>query len=236
MGVLGLDGVVGVGAGTGAPAGLAIQQFNVTPSTVGQHSPFRPTAEHPGFDEHDPLLDAVGAGLVGVVGVGAEIGSPTGLEPQQSSVTPSVVGQQSPMRPRAAQPGFDEHDPGALGAIGLDGGDGTGAVTGLGAVLQQSRKIPSTVGQQSPSKFSFAHCGFDEQDPLADGFVGTATGLGAVGVSPQQSRKMLSVVGQQSPVNPSAAQPGLEAHDPLTDVGFVGAANGLGTLGVEGVT
>lgn len=58
---------------------------------------------------------------------------------------------------------------GATGEVGATtvGAGATGVVTSVGAgtiPLQQSKKIPSGVGQQSPTNPNIAHAGYDGQE------------------------------------------------------------------------
>lgn len=56
------------------------------------------------FAEHEAKVGGLSVGIVVGALVVVEVESP-----QQSSSIPSAVGQQSPVRPRLAQPGLEEH-------------------------------------------------------------------------------------------------------------------------------
>jgi hypothetical protein len=197
-------GVDATGADATGDDGDAPQQFRKIPSGVGQQLPSRPRALQAGTELHVLLID--GAIAVGNVATGVD-----GDNPQQSRKIPSGVGQQSPSRPSALQAETELHSPLAVGGTAV-GAKTTGTVaTGSdGDDPQQSKKIPSGVGQQSPSRPRDLQAGTELQVPFIDGgsTVGDdATGTVATGGDgdvPQQSKKIPSGVGQQSPTKPRA--------------------------------
>jgi hypothetical protein len=168
--------------------------------------------------------DAVGRALGAAVGiavgaVGMEVGELLAVKAgaavgavvipkQQSRVTLSAVGQQSPPRPSAAHvacalhaacskvgEAVGEPDGAALGAaVGMEDGDMLGATTGVavGAPVipkQQSRLTPSPVGQQSPVRLSAAHVvcvlqfASSKVGEVVGEVVGAVVGAGVVGVA-----------------------------------------------------
>ncbi|CAJ1950215.1 unnamed protein product [Cylindrotheca closterium] len=109
--------IVGTWEGTFVGGAVAPQQSSVTPSAVGQHSPERFRSTHAGCSSHVSedtngagvgILDGIndGNGVVGgvvpVVGIADGINDGNGvftILAQQSSMSPSSVGQQKPSRP-----------------------------------------------------------------------------------------------------------------------------------------
>lgn len=108
-------------------------------------------------------------------------------------LAPSGVGQQSPVRPKIAQPRFAEHEADPAGLDGLDEGNVDGVAVGEPGDLegaleaQQARKVtPSAVGQQSPASPKAAHSGFAEHAAGMElgGTVGaTGVKVGTTGVT-----------------------------------------------------
>jgi hypothetical protein len=132
----------------------------------------------------------MGDAVVGSTVVGVAVGSRV-MPSQQSRPTPSAVGQQSPVSCSAAQMACAAHDrsavvvDGPLGGGNDGGGDvGDGTVVGSGVTsLQQSRKVPSTVGQQSPASWRAEQvvCALQAAAISVVGEAGTADGAAAVG-------------------------------------------------------